>query len=222
MQQERILGNLCVYTRNSIGANSPIFVFHHGAGFTSQTWFLLVSELQNIIDCTVVTYDCRGHGKSVSDAGLSLDALVSDLVTVVREYQRDSPVVLVGHSMGGAVVCHASLQLKNIVGTVVIDVVEGTAIESLASMNAILMRRPTSFKSLDDAIHWALENQTRNRKAAEISMPSQIKLVNDKYYWITNLRDTSSFWSGWFTGLSEQFLKMKCARLLILAGLVAY
>lgn len=40
-------------------------------------------------------------------------------------------------------------------GLVVIDVVEGTAIASLAHMSAILSNRPPSFPSLQVALEWA-------------------------------------------------------------------
>lgn len=66
-------------------------------------------------------------------------------------------IVLMGHSLGGAVAVNlASLTEPNlpIIGLVVIDVVEGSAMESLASMQSFLRSRPKSFKSLEDAIAW--------------------------------------------------------------------
>lgn len=66
------------------------------------------------------------------------------------------PIVLMGHSMGGAVAVHVahSDQLSTVVGLVVIDVVEGTALGALASMQSFLRGRPQSFLSLEDAIRW--------------------------------------------------------------------
>ena len=44
------------------------------------------------------------------------------------------------------------------VGVCVIDVVEGTAMEALASMQGFLRSRPTKFKSLDNAIEWCVRS----------------------------------------------------------------
>ncbi len=45
--------------------------------------------------------------------------------------------------------------LTNVLGVVMLDVVEGTAVESLASMRSILSSRPTHFPSIEHAIKWA-------------------------------------------------------------------
>lgn len=79
------------------------------------------------------------------------------------------PVIIVGHSMGGALAVHTALlnesynrniendtiheysntiSLQNVVGICVIDVVEGTAMEALSSMQTFLRSRPKSFPSI--------------------------------------------------------------------------
>jgi hypothetical protein len=123
--------------------------------------------------------------------------------------------------MGGAVVVHASHsgKLKKLIGTVVLDVVEGTALESLSHMSFFLSSRPASFKSMESAVEWAFgHNQVRNKVSTQLSIPSQLKEDGDSYRWRTNLKQSSSYWPGWFTGLSSKFLAMKGARLLVLAG----
>jgi len=82
-----------------------------------------------------------------------------------------------GHSMGGAIAVHtAFLELiPTLVGIVVIDVVEGTAIESLQSMQSFLRSRPNYFKSITTAIEWSVRSgQIRNVESAKVSMPAQI------------------------------------------------
>lgn len=66
------------------------------------------------------------------------------------------PIMIIGHSMGGAICVHiAHLELiPSLIGCVVIDVVEGTAMEALASMQSFLRSRPTHFKSIENAIEW--------------------------------------------------------------------
>ena len=65
-------------------------------------------------------------------------------------------MILVGHSMGGAIAIRvaASGLLKTLVGMVVIDVVEGTALAALSHMQAVLSNRPDTFASEDEAVQW--------------------------------------------------------------------
>lgn len=72
-------------------------------------------------------------------------------------YPENSPAtILMGHSMGGAIAVHATYHgyVPSVVGLIVIDVVEGTAVDALASMQSFLRSRPSSFKSVKDAISW--------------------------------------------------------------------
>lgn len=87
------------------------------------------------------------------------------------------PIMIVGHSMGGALCVHiACMQLvPTLIGIVVIDVVEGTAMEALASMQSFLRSRPKYFKSIQQAIEWCVRSgQIRNTESAKVSMPGQI------------------------------------------------
>ena len=55
----------------------------------------------------------------------------------------------------------------------VIDVVEGSAMDALPFMENIVLSRPTSFKNEADAIKWALHSGTvRDLESARVSMPS--------------------------------------------------
>lgn len=87
------------------------------------------------------------------------------------------PIMIIGHSMGGAIAVHiASLELvPSLIGIAVIDVVEGTAMEALASMQSFLRSRPQNFKSIQQAIEWCVRSgQIRNTDSAKVSMPGQI------------------------------------------------
>ena len=62
--------------------------------------------------------------------------------------------------MGGSIACKATIEAlkepyqKRIQGMVIIDVVEGTALEALPFMEKIVNERPKSFPSLEKAIEW--------------------------------------------------------------------
>lgn len=141
---------------------TSLFIFIHGAGQSAQTFNLLIQSLHlKNESLSFVTYDSRGHGASSTsqDDQLDLDTLSQDLHHVYEccgagEYGQ---VYLVGHSMGGAVAIDGLCKGMgtNVRGLVVLDVVEGSALESLVTMKAILSQRPSSFESVEEAVEWA-------------------------------------------------------------------
>lgn len=65
--------------------------------------------------------------------------MATDIVSVIQRLYEDKPnknILIIGHSMEGAVaICIADMKLlTNLVGIIVIDVVEGKAMESLSAM----------------------------------------------------------------------------------------
>lgn len=80
--------------------------------------------------------------------------------------------------MGGALAIHLTGKHKipNLFALAIIDVVEGTAIEALSYMRGYLKNRPQYFDTIEKGIRWSLNSgATINRRAARISMPSQLK-----------------------------------------------
>ncbi|KAK8763303.1 hypothetical protein V5799_034083 [Amblyomma americanum] len=190
-----------VYTKGSQG---PLLLLLHGGGYSGLTWSLFTNDICHNIECQVAALDIRGHvarspgsstgyglgGQGVAPAGetvtsnetdLSADTLSSDIGNVYHAMYPEGyqpSVVLIGHSMGGAVAVHAASKgvIPNLIGLIVIDVVEGTALEALQSMQSFLRGRPASFKSLEYAIEWCVRSgQVRNLESARVSMPSQLK-----------------------------------------------
>jgi len=76
----------------------------------------------------------------------------------------------------------------------VIDVVEGTALDALHSMQSFLRSRPSKLPSLENAIEWCVRSgQTRNVEAARLSMPGQLKNVKSNATAVSELEsDTES------------------------------
>lgn len=102
-----------------------------------------------------------------------------DVGRIIAKLYPDTapPIMMIGHSMGGAICVHiASLDLvPSLIGIAVIDVVEGTAMEALASMQSFLRSRPQKFRSIQHAIEWCVRSgQIRNTDSARVSMPGQI------------------------------------------------
>ncbi|KAK7863419.1 hypothetical protein R5R35_006498 [Gryllus longicercus] len=165
-----------------LGTTGPVLMLLHGGGFSALTWSLFSASVTGMVECRVVAMDLRGHGDTVTEEeeDLSAETMAKDVGDVVAGlYGSDPPsIVLIGHSMGGAIAVHTAIKdyIPSLIGLAVIDVVEGTALDALASMQSFLRSRPSFFKSLEHAIEWCVRSgQVRNTDSARVSMPGQIK-----------------------------------------------
>jgi len=168
-----------VYRR---GDEGPLLILLHGGGYCGLTWSAFSERVTSYAHCQVAAIDLRGHGDTHTDneEDLSADRLSNDVANVIKAmFPVDPPViVLVGHSMGGAVAVHTAHRelLPTLAGLVVIDVVEGTAMDALQSMQSFLRGRPSTFNTIENAIEWCVRSgQVRNTESARVSMPGQIK-----------------------------------------------
>jgi len=166
------------------GSTGPIVLALHGGGHSALSWAVFSKHISSMCECTVVAIDFRGHGqtKTVNDSDMSANVLAQDIADVMLAYFQDlPPVVLLGHSMGGAIAVHIAVKqlIPTLKGLAVIDVVEGTALESLSSMQSFIRSRPAHFKSVEYAIEWSIRaGQLKNLDSAKISMPGQLKKVS--------------------------------------------
>ncbi|KAL4872701.1 hypothetical protein BDV12DRAFT_161363 [Aspergillus spectabilis] len=229
--------------------SGPLFVMHHGAGSSGLSFATCAKEIRKIIpDAGILSADARNHGStSVTRAredgdadpaqaqlDLSLDTLNQDLLFVIRETQKKMgwdvlpDIVLVGHSLGGAVITNVAKKGElgaKLLAYAVLDVVEGCAMDALQSMETYLSTRPSCFPSLASGIEWHTRSRTiRNRTSARVSVPSLLyhedkpKDPSKPWVWRTNLAETKPFWEDWFVGLSKKFLEARGGKLLLLAG----
>ena len=166
--------------------DGPLLVFLHGGGYSGLTWSLLNHEVTGLVKCQTLAIDLRGHGSSQSEdeTDLSSETMAKDISNVIKEHAESlenmPEIVLIGHSMGGALAVHTALEgeINGLIGLVVIDVVEGTAMDALSSMQSFLRGRPKTFHSIEYAIEWALRSaQVRNSESARVSMPGQLKNI---------------------------------------------
>lgn len=216
----------------------PLFICHHGAGASAMSFAIFARDLRaRLPEAGILALQARGHGsviKSKADQietlDYSLSTLASNALRMIRLTQSHlswptlPPSVLVGHSLGGAIVTQLAADFAlgpQLIGFCVLDVVEGSAVEALGHMNTYLASRPQTFPSIQEAITWHLRSRTlRNRESAEASVPSMLIPTADgkAYTWKTNLKWTETWWSDWFDGMSKKFLAGRGAKLLILAG----
>ena len=118
--------------------------------------------------------------KSEGDEGMEMysETLVADSVGILRhinEKYPDTSIIIIGHryishiysipsydlSMGGAIAAKTLQEARkipeiepNLKGLIIIDVIEGTAIEALPFMESIVTSRPKKFKTMEQAIRW--------------------------------------------------------------------
>ena len=218
------------YNNNTRGPN--LFCLH-GAGHSALS-FSLLSELSK--NYRLISYDFRGHANNTSEPkdDLSMSTLVSDtekvLLKINELFPKDNIIVL-GHSLGGAVAvktcCHIFKTEFNkdlydkIQGIIVVDVIEGSAMESLPFMRGIVEKRQSEFSSINEAITYMSNSQIRNLKSCRVSIPPLLKESKNKkgnkiYTWKTDLLATEKFWEDWYKDLSKEFLSIKTPKALIL------
>ncbi|XP_078122444.1 protein phosphatase methylesterase 1 [Sander vitreus] len=164
------------------GANGPVLLLLHGGGHSALSWAVFTAVICSRIHCRVVAMDLRAHGdtKVKNPDDLSADTMAKDIGKVVEGLYGENPppIMIIGHSMGGAVAVHtaAANHIPSLLGLCVIDVVEGTAMDALNSMQNFLRSRPKTFKSLENAIEWSVKSgQIRNIESARVSMGGQVK-----------------------------------------------
>jgi pimeloyl-ACP methyl ester carboxylesterase len=99
--------------------DAPVVVLVHGLGMSLRSWQQVVGHLAD--RHRVIAYDLRGHGRSrrspVGDH--SLDSHAADLGVVLARMAGDRRAVLVGHSLGGAIIlARAEQSLDGVAGAV--------------------------------------------------------------------------------------------------------
>lgn len=101
-------GRRTAYRLRGPDAPGPTLVFVHGSGATHEIWRSQLSDLSS--EYPVVALDLSGHGESedvdTTEGSAARERYVEDLLAVTEAVDGD---VLVGNSLGGAVVLTALL-----------------------------------------------------------------------------------------------------------------
>lgn len=219
---------------NTIFSKSPVLVLLHGGGTNSMSWALCVSELKKLLKgkhLEILAIDMRGHGQSFSkknDLELDVETMTVDVLNVLKaKYKKieDHQFIFAGHSLGGSIAINVVCKLEKIKdiycsGFIVLDMVEGTAMESMQGLKNTLRIRPKELNSVNDAIRWNMQLTNIQMDNISISTPSQL-IRNDKgkLVWRTPLEKTEKYWSGWWKGISKSFLQPKIPKMLIIPNM---
>lgn len=105
------------------GNGEPTIVFVHGWTNTREIWREQISQFSK--DYRTIAMDLPGTGRSGNNrAAWSMQAFGEDIAAIVQKEKLDQ-VVLVGFSMGGAVVIEAAKRLpKETIGVVLVDAIQ--------------------------------------------------------------------------------------------------
>lgn len=218
------------YSNNKKGPN--LFCLH-GAGHSALS-FSLLSELSK--NFRLISYDFRGHGNNISEPvdDLQMSTLIADTEKVLMKINELFPkdnIVVLGHSLGGAVAvktcCHIFKTEFNkdlydkIQGIIVVDVIEGSAMEALPFMRNVIEKRQKEFNTINEAINYMSLSQIKNLQSCRVSIPPLLKEFKNKkgkkaFTWKTDLIGTEKFWEDWYKNLSKEFLSIRTPKALIL------
>lgn len=149
------------------GEGETTLVFIHGWSCDARYWQNQVPAFAK--DYRVISLDLAGHGHSSSDrAECTMLSFARD-VQAVLDRERAGRAILVGHSMGGAVIAEAArLMPDSVIGIIGIDTLQNVA-----------ERHPQKF--IDDMVapfDADFTNATRNFVATMFPQGSDPRLVN--------------------------------------------
>jgi len=117
-----LVDNRCIaivdFGCNENNNNGETVLLLHGAMGRATCWYPIVDGLIGA-GFRVIGVDQRGHGRSDKAETYEVDDFVADLEAVVEAYH--SPVIIVGHSLGGLVACRFAARHGKYVKKIVIE-----------------------------------------------------------------------------------------------------
>ncbi|HUH68240.1 MAG TPA: alpha/beta hydrolase [Mycobacterium sp.] len=177
------------------GPSGPVRILAiHGLTGHGQRWQRLAGYLPEI---TIAAPDLLGHGRSSWAAPWTIDANVSALAALVGD-EADAPVLVVGHSFGGALAMHlAAAHPEQVAALLLLDPAVG--------LDGMWMRdiADAMFSSPDypDAEEARMEKATGSWVDVDPALLDAeidehlVKLPSGRYGWRVSLPAMMSYWS---------------------------
>jgi lipase len=177
------------------GPSGPVQVLAiHGLTGHGQRWRHLAGYLPGI---TIAAPDVLGHGRSSWAAPWTIDANVSALAALLDE-QADTPVLVVGHSFGGALAMHlADAHPDRVAALLLLDPAVGLDGGWMQQIADAMLSSP----DYPDAEEARMEKATGSWADVDPTLLEAelnehlIKLPNGRYGWRVSLPAMMSYWS---------------------------
>ena len=133
-----------------IKGDGPPLIFIHGILGFARNFHSIAQALQGHY-CSLL-YDQRGHGKSLKSPPHTLFQLTEDLNSLSALLSKNSPVYLVGHSLGGYVALLFTHRYpEKVKKSIIVDSSPQPSPESFLEIPRILNELPLSFSSSKEA-----------------------------------------------------------------------
>ena len=212
----------------------------HGAGASAAVWAPLAAALGETtpaVHLDMFCLDLPAHGLHAASDGdddqlLAMESIKKDVLARLRLLHGDAmstprDIMLLGHSLGGAVAVHVAAALVldpdaafRPVGIVLLDVAEATATAALPHLRTALRSRPRCMPSLDAAAAWLVDQRlVGSCEAALASLPRAMeRLPRGEYRWRPDLLRAEQHWEAWFAGCDEAFLALPMRKMLIVSS----
>jgi pimeloyl-ACP methyl ester carboxylesterase len=171
---------------HSQGTGSPTVVFESGFGNDSSVWASLEKQVRERGFRTFV-YDRAGFGRSTINpsSAYSIDNDAQILSAALERCSIDGPIVMVGHSYGGAISLVLAEKSQKVKGLVLLDAVvpgvwgQGELEKNLATMRSqydeIRRQAPELAKV---AIPWAEATPKTVQRINNITLPAALPIID--------------------------------------------
>lgn len=167
----------------------------HGLTGHGQRWQQLATD--QLSEIAVAAPDLLGHGRSSWAAPWSIDANVSALAALLDEH-ADAPVVVVGHSFGGAVALHLAATIPDqVAALVLLDPAIGLDGEWMREIADAMLGSPDYPNAAEARAEkatgaWTDVDPTMLDTELEQHL---VTLPNGRYSWRVSLPAMVSYWS---------------------------
>jgi len=102
-EDKREITETVKFNTHILGSGSPTVIFESGLGTPLNNWDSIQTRISE--NYKTISYDRKGIGQSpATDDPRTLENLVKDLDSLIRQNKIDGPIILVGHSLGGHIV----------------------------------------------------------------------------------------------------------------------
>ena len=177
------------------GPSGPVQLLAiHGLTGHGQRWQKLAGSLPEI---TVAAPDLLGHGRSSWAAPWSIDANISALTTLLDD-EAQAPVLVVGHSFGGALAMHlAAARPDQVAALLLLDPAVGLDGTWMCEIAEAMFSSP----DYPDAAEARMEKATGSWADVDPALLDAeldehlVRLPSGRYGWRVSLPAMMSYWS---------------------------